>query len=191
MAPAEPEPTRYDPPQFTQPLVSQSDVPENSVVVFECFVVPTNDPDLKLAFYLNDTPLKQSNRHMISSDFGHVMLRINGVSPHDTGTYTVKAVNLAGAANTSASLSVVGGDTIISDSAHPQAYQKIQQLEGIDRFPRLEFPDEEFTKPIWVRTFEDVNVEEEGQVGWLIDGPNEDVHHSWADQFLFDLKSSF
>lgn len=95
-------------------------------------------------WFLNDTPLKQSNRFTIQEEFGLVVLRINGVSVHDQGVYSCKAVNKEGAAMTNASLSVVGEDSLQLDSTHLASLQKIQELEAMDKFPHLEYPDMEF-----------------------------------------------
>lgn len=38
----------FQTPQFTQPLQSQADVPENSVVVFEGRLIPVGDPSLSV-----------------------------------------------------------------------------------------------------------------------------------------------
>ena len=53
---------------------------------------------------------------------------------------------------------------MLLDSQHPDAWQKIQDLEGLDKFPQLEYPETEFGKPQWVRTFENVDVEQEGEI---------------------------
>lgn len=104
----QPEPAIYTKPQFTQALQSIADLPDNSVAVFEARVIPVNDPSLKLQWFFNDTPLRQSNRYTMSEDFGHVILRIAGVGVHDSGVYSCKAVNQEGASITNASLSVFG-----------------------------------------------------------------------------------
>ncbi|CAD5224123.1 unnamed protein product [Bursaphelenchus okinawaensis] len=160
----EAEPTVYPAPQFTQPLQSIADASENSIVVFEGRVIPINDPNLQLQWFRDDTPLQQSNRYVIVQDFGHVALRINGVTSFDNGVYSCKAVNNEGATITNASLSVAGSENIIVDTAHPASLQKIEYMEGIDKNPRLEYPEQQFDKPNWVQTFENVEVEDEGGI---------------------------
>jgi titin len=154
----------YDKPQFTVPLQSIGDVPEGQIVVFEGRIIPVNDPNLQIQWFLNDSPLGQSNRFTMTNDFGNVALRINGVSSFDSGTYSCKIVNDQGAAISNASLSVIGEDGLLLDSAHPTSFQKIQELEAMDKYARLEYPEEEFGKPVWETTFEDVNVENEGDI---------------------------
>lgn len=46
--PEEPEPAPFPKPQFTQPMQSQADVPEGSVVLFEARVIPINDPNMQI-----------------------------------------------------------------------------------------------------------------------------------------------
>lgn len=50
------------------------------------------------------------------------------------------------------------------DSAHPISYQKIQELEAIDKNQRLEYPEKIFEKPNWIKTFENVEVDDEGTI---------------------------
>jgi len=117
----------FGPPQFTQPLQSL-ELPENQIALFEAQVIPVNDPSLQIQWFLNDTPLGQSNRFAISNDFGYVTLRINGVRTHDQGVYSCKAVNSEGAAITSASLTVHGEDSLQLGTLHENSLAKIQHL---------------------------------------------------------------
>jgi hypothetical protein len=61
-------------------------------------------------------------------------------------------------------LSVGETGGIYEDALNPASLQKIQQLEGIDKFPKLEYPEQEFSKPVWVKTFENVELEDEGGI---------------------------
>jgi hypothetical protein len=164
-APApEPEAQVFQAPQFTQSLQSIDNVPEGSVVVFEGRLIPVGDPNLHIQWYLNDQPIQQSNRHAITNDFGYVALRINGATSFDNGTYSCKAVNDAGGAISNASLTVGETEGILGDALNPASLQKIQQLEGIDKNPRLEYPEQDYGKPVWIKTFDNVELEDEGGV---------------------------
>lgn len=103
-----PEPAPFAKPQFTQPIQSIADVCEGKAVVFEARVIPVGDPLMQIQWFLDDAPLKQSNRFTMNEDFGLCVLRIASVGVHDIGTYSCKAVNKEGAAITNASLSVIG-----------------------------------------------------------------------------------
>ncbi|TKR69858.1 hypothetical protein L596_021954 [Steinernema carpocapsae] len=164
---AAPEPApeaAYAKPTFTQPLQSLGDLQEGSVAFFEGRVIPVGDPNLQIQWFLNDTPLKESNRFAFTNDFGHVTLRISPVYTHDSGVYSCKAVNREGAALSNASLNVVGDEVLFLDTAHPASLQKIQQLEALDKNQRLEAPEMEFGKPVWTQTFQNVEVGDDGGV---------------------------
>ncbi|KAI6199682.1 hypothetical protein M3Y96_00652800 [Aphelenchoides besseyi] len=180
----EPEEATYEAPQFTQPLVSQADVAENAMVRLAGYVYPADDPNLQLQWYKDDQPLGSSNRHTMSFDFGHVALLISKVTSLDNGVYSCKAVNKHGAAISNASLTVGDTENIIVDSAHPASYEKIQTLEGVDKFPRLEYPEQEFSKPVWVQTFENVDLEDEGAVirlaGYVDPADDPDLRVEWT-----------
>uniref|UniRef100_A0A0N5C356 Ig-like domain-containing protein n=1 Tax=Strongyloides papillosus TaxID=174720 RepID=A0A0N5C356_STREA len=165
-APEPAAPVVYQKPTFTQPLKSISGLPEGQSAFFECNVIPVNDPNLQIQWFFNDTPLNQSNRYTMSNDFGYVTLRISPVYTHDAGVYSCKAINNEGNAVTNASLEVIGDEVLILNTSHPESLLKIQQLEAIDKNPSLETPTQEFGKPVWVKTFENVELEkdEEGQI---------------------------
>lgn len=108
--------------------------------------------------------IQESNWIATNNDFGCVSLRIAPVHARHTGVYSCKAFNEHGAAVTSASLAVQGTDGLLLDTSHPISLQKIQELESIDKYARLEAPDREFEKPQWIQPFENVDDVGEGQV---------------------------
>ncbi|CDW54858.1 DUF1136 and I-set and Ig 2 domain containing prot ein [Trichuris trichiura] len=158
-----PEPTFGDKPIFTQPLKNVSDVPEGAPAYFECRVTPVNDPNLRIEWFFNGQPLRPSNRVIVSNDFGYVYLKIAGCTIHDSGVYLCKASNLCAEATTTASLGVIGGGNIQLESQHPTSYQKVQELEGLDKFPRKEIPEIEYEKPTFVELLHGVEEVAEGE----------------------------
>lgn len=58
--------------------------------------------------YHNDKHLFHSNRQTTIHDFGYVSLIINGVTSHDSGNYTCRAINENGEATTTCDVSVLG-----------------------------------------------------------------------------------
>ncbi|KAI6230227.1 Hemicentin-1 [Aphelenchoides fujianensis] len=181
--PATPPPVEYAAPQFTAPLVSQADVQEGADVIFEGRVVPVNDPDLQLQWFKDDQPLGNSNRHRITFDFGSVALFMTGVTSLDNGVYSCKAVNKQGAAISNASLSVGETEGIYTNAFHEESYRKILELEGVDKNPRLEYPEQEFGKPVWVQTFQNVDLQDEGDAiqlqGYVDPADDPDLRVEW------------
>ncbi|MCP9264543.1 hypothetical protein DINM_022655 [Dirofilaria immitis] len=154
--PTAPEPTVYAKPTFTQPLKSIADVPEGGVV-----------SNLIFRFH-SDAPLQQSSWHTMTNDFGCVTLRISPVYSHHSGVYSCKAVNEQGAAITSANVSVIDTGDLVIDTKHPDSLKRIQELESIVKNVRLEVPEPEFSKPNWIKAFDNIDNLEEGGIVQLI-----------------------
>ncbi|CAD6198030.1 unnamed protein product [Caenorhabditis auriculariae] len=184
---AEPEGPAYEKPSFIQPLQSVGDLPEGSIALLEARLIPVNDPSLRVQWFFNDAPLMESNWIATSNDFGCVSLRIAPVYARHSGVYSCKAWNEHGNAVTSASVAVQGSEGLLLDTAHPTSLQKIQELEAIDKYARLEAPEREYTKPQWVQGFENHDNVGEGvaitlhglvepsgdpnlQIEWLLNG---------------------
>ena len=60
---------------------------------FECNVTPVKDPDLKIDWKFNGSPLANSCRIKTISDFGYVMLDISSADSRDSGEYICTATN--------------------------------------------------------------------------------------------------
>uniref|UniRef100_A0A8R1HM90 Ig-like domain-containing protein n=1 Tax=Caenorhabditis japonica TaxID=281687 RepID=A0A8R1HM90_CAEJA len=153
----------YEKPSFIQPLQSVGDLPEGSVALLEARLIPVNDPNLRVQWFFNDQPLMESNWISTSNDFGCVSLRIAPVYARHTGVYSCKAWNDNGNAVTSANVGVQGSEGLILGTAHPVSLQKIQELEAIDKYAKLEAPEREYEKPQWVQGFENFENVGEGQ----------------------------
>uniref|UniRef100_A0A0N5ALN5 Immunoglobulin I-set domain protein n=1 Tax=Syphacia muris TaxID=451379 RepID=A0A0N5ALN5_9BILA len=161
----------YGKPVFTQPLQSIADVLEGSVAVLEARLIPVNDPNLQIQWFCDDAPLQQSNWMTLNNDFGYITLRIAPVFTHHAGVYVCKAVNEQGTAITSASLTIL-------DTQHPESLMKIQELESLNKYPKMEIAEEEFGKPVWTKSFDNIeNLPEDGII--LLNGmvePSSDPH---------------
>nr|CDQ05422.1 BMA-KETN-1, isoform j [Brugia malayi] len=168
VVPTVPESTVYAKPTFTQPLKSIADVPEGSAVLLEARVIPVNDPKLQIQWFHNDAPLQQSSWHTMTNDFGCVTLRISPVYSHHSGVYSCKAVNEQGAAVTSANISILGADSLVVDTQHPDSLKRIQELESVDKNMRLEVPEPEFGKPNWIKAFDNIDNLQEGEIVHLV-----------------------
>ncbi|XP_054275488.1 titin isoform X3 [Macrosteles quadrilineatus] len=124
-------------PVFTQPMRDLRTA-ENQAAHFEARLIPVGDARLKVEWLRNGVPIEASNRVTTMHDFGYVALNMKYVYPEDSGTYTCRAVNDLGEAVTSATLVVQSKESLLLESQHQQALQKIQMLEDSSRYQRRE-----------------------------------------------------
>ena len=80
-------------PEFTSQIQSLEGLKDGQSAHFECTLVPIGDPDLKVEWFHNAQPLRQSNRIKTVADFGFVVLDISSVQSGDSGEYVCKATN--------------------------------------------------------------------------------------------------
>lgn len=119
-------------PQIVTPLPPSLDkIHETQTLHLEAQILPVNDPSLKIEWFHDGAPLKQSNRYRLINDFGYISLDIDFVLPHDAGEYTLVATNHDGQAQTSTRFEVIGHDVIFTDTSHPESLRRIQEIEAI------------------------------------------------------------
>ncbi|XP_067120871.1 titin [Centruroides vittatus] len=120
------------PPKFLTPIEDQT-LPENALAHFECRLVPTNDPSMRVEWFHNGKPLITGSRVKTISDFGFVILEIAGVYSRDSGTYTCKAINKIGEATVSAKLTIKVKQSVIMEPQLPHEWrsgtESLQKLE--------------------------------------------------------------
>lgn len=68
---------------------------------------PVADPNLKIEWFHDGKPVKHTARMKAIHDFGFVVLELTPAEPQDTGTWTCRATNKSGQAETSCDLKVV------------------------------------------------------------------------------------
>ncbi|VDP16035.1 unnamed protein product [Soboliphyme baturini] len=159
-APPAVEMPTFQKPVFTQSLQNIDSLQEGQTAVFECRLIPINDPKLQVQWYFNDKPLQFSNRIMATQDFGCIQLVLKGVIASDSGVYMCRAINDLGESVNTASLVVEAKGNILSQSQHPESYRKVQLIESLDKFPKQEIPEAVFDKPVIVtslQNYEDLN----------------------------------
>ncbi|KAL1245317.1 Kettin-like protein, partial [Trichinella spiralis] len=121
-------------PVFTHPLQNQSQLVDGDSVHLEAQLIPVNDPDMKVEWFLNGNPLKHGSRVKCLNDFGFVILEIAPVYAEDSGEYHCKATNSQGEAVTSATLVCQPRERIIREMQLPKelasAQKKIEELEA-------------------------------------------------------------
>ncbi|CAJ0920993.1 unnamed protein product, partial [Mesorhabditis belari] len=154
----------YQKPTFTQPLQSVDNLPEGGVALLEAKVIPVNDPSLRIEWFWNDAPLMESNSIATTNDFGCVSLRIAGANSRHSGVYSCRATNGQGAAVTSAQVTVRNEEDLLMDTSHPESLRKIQEMEALDKYAKIEAPEREFSKPQFVQGFENFDDVKEGEV---------------------------
>ena len=72
----------------------------------ECRIEPYPDSTLRVEWFHNNQPLPFGNRWRTSYDFGFAALDILGAYAEDSGTYTLRATNALGVAESNLSLKV-------------------------------------------------------------------------------------
>lgn len=93
-------------PSFTAKLQGKTQLLEGTSAHFECRIDPYPDPSLKVEWFFNGKPLPFGNRWRTSYDFGFAALDILGCYAQDSGTYTIKATNRLGTAESSVNVTI-------------------------------------------------------------------------------------
>ncbi|CAH0765342.1 unnamed protein product [Bemisia tabaci] len=125
-------------PNFTVQLNGPTELVEGQNAHYECRIEPYPDPSLKLEWYHNGKPLQTGHRFRTTFDFGFASLDILSVYGEDTGKYTCRAVNKLGQATSDIELHVQSRSSIILDTQHEGALQKIQYLEDDSRYKKVQ-----------------------------------------------------
>lgn len=103
---------------------------EGEKIHFECFVQPSDDPDLVVQWFKNGEPLQKGSRFIEICDFGYVCLDILYVYPEDSGVYTVKATNKFGEASTTCNLHCIPTANLDTRTLNEISFENIRKLES-------------------------------------------------------------
>lgn len=137
---------------------------ENQSAHFEARLIPVGDPHLRVEWFKNGVPLQDANRITTLHDFGFVALDLKYVRPDDSGTYTCRATNELGQAVASATLIVQSRESLITETQHQTALDKLQYLEDSSRYQRQVEEDTVVTeKPRFVTNLQGPTKLVEGQ----------------------------
>ncbi|CAN8024063.1 unnamed protein product, partial [Ixodes persulcatus] len=117
-------------PQFTTQLQNLVGLKEGNSAHMECHLIPVGDPDMKVEWYRNSQPLRDSSRIKTLSDFGYVVMDISFVHAEDSGDYVCVATNKYGSDATKCTIQCEGSGKIFRESLQPQSLDKIAELEG-------------------------------------------------------------
>lgn len=80
----------HGPPKFLTQLPSLQPLVEGSVVHLDAQVEPVADPRLRIEWFHNGNPIRNTSRMKAIHDFGFVVLELTPAEPQDTGTWTCK-----------------------------------------------------------------------------------------------------
>ncbi|EEB18956.1 conserved hypothetical protein [Pediculus humanus corporis] len=128
-------------PRFVAQLNGPNNLYEGQSAHYECRIEPYPDSNMKVEWFCNGKPLQTGHRYRTTYDFGFASLDVLGVYPEDSGEYTCKATNKLGTAQSSTTLKVTGRSSIISETQHEGAMQKIQYLEDDSRYKKTDRED--------------------------------------------------
>lgn len=165
--PARPEDVKAGgPPNFTVPLENVN-LREGENAHLEARLTPTDDPRLRVEWFVNGKPLRAASRFKTFHDFGFVILEISSVYLEDSGTYECRAYNEFGEAVTTCELVCSGKrSSLIFDSQLGRLgldFDKIAQLEGIGQGQGgLMSPDADEGKPPELTNLVDMEIFEGG-----------------------------
>lgn len=148
-------------PMFVTQLIGPTNLVEGQSAHYECRIEPYPDPNLKVEWFHNGKPLTTGHRFRTTYDFGFAALDILTVYSEDSGEYTCRAVNRIGTAQSSISLNVKQKSSIIHDTLHEEALEKIQYFEDSSRYQRKTEDEQYITeRPQFGRPLRNVNTEE-------------------------------
>lgn len=117
-------------PKFVTQLPSPPQLREGAMVRLEAQVQPVSDPQLRVEWFHNNDPVRNTSRMKAYHDFGVVVMELIA-EPQDTGTWTCRATNPQGQAETSCQLEVIGDSGISYEWVSPgERRERIEELEG-------------------------------------------------------------
>lgn len=93
-------------PRFTVQLNGPRSLVEGQSAHYECRIEPYPDSTMKVEWFHNGQPLSTGHRYRTTCDFGFAALDVLTVYPEDAGTYTCRATNKLGTAESSIQLEV-------------------------------------------------------------------------------------
>lgn len=93
-------------PFFSTQLNGPTEIIEGQSAHYECRIEPYPDSNLKVEWFHNGKPLTTGHRFRTAYDFGFASLDVLTAYAEDSGTYTCKATNLIGQAQSSVQTSV-------------------------------------------------------------------------------------
>lgn len=136
------EEEKGQPPRFTTQIPDNIDVPEGGPIHFDCRVEPVRDSSMRIDWFHNGRPLATGSRVHQLNDFGFIALDIDYIYVRDSGEYICRATNKWGTATTTAKVTCIGKQNIVSESQLPQG-MNADHLKDLERGPVVTQPVKE------------------------------------------------
>ncbi|KAF8383875.1 ketn-1 [Pristionchus pacificus] len=114
---------------------------EHEDIHLDLRVSPINDPTMKVEWFVNGAPLLTGSRVKALYELGFVALDIKGAISEDSGTYVCRLTNALGEASKQCQITVAPSGTILSDTQHEESLGKINYLENLNKYDRVEVED--------------------------------------------------
>lgn len=121
----------HGPPRFVSQLPqSVPQLREGVVLHIDAQLEPAGDPQLKLEWFHDGAPVRDTNRMKLINDFGFVVLELAPAEPQDTGTWLCRATNAHGSAETQCQIEVIGDSGVSYEWVSPgERRERINELE--------------------------------------------------------------
>ncbi|GMT09920.1 hypothetical protein PFISCL1PPCAC_1217, partial [Pristionchus fissidentatus] len=137
---------------------------EHEDIHLDLRVNPINDPTMRVEWFVNGAPLLTGSRVKALYELGFVALDIKGAIAEDSGTYVCKVTNALGEASKQCQITVAPSGTILSDTQHEDSLDKINYLENLNKYGRVEIEDSgPDSAPVFVVQMQDPGQIEEGE----------------------------
>lgn len=114
-------------PFFSTQLNGPTEIIEGQSAHYECRIEPYPDSNLKVEWFHDGKPLTTGHRFRTAYDFGFASLDILTAYAEDSGTYTCKATNLIGQAQSSVQTSVRCKLLSINCQSYHNSFVSLQQ----------------------------------------------------------------
>lgn len=121
----------FRPPKFVSQLPQAvSQLREGAVLHLDAQVEPVGDSSLRMEWFHDDQPVRDTNRMKLIHDFGFVVLELCPAEPQDTGVWVCRATNSEGSAETRCQIEVIGDSGVSYEWVSPgERKERIAELD--------------------------------------------------------------
>jgi hypothetical protein len=137
---------RRQAPRFMSQLKNIENVREMQAAKFECQLGPVGEPNMRVEWFFNGSPLIAKTQFTSINDFGYIALNLAWVYKQDSGEYLCRATNQFGSDETKATLVCTGKSGINYDSQLPPGMTSLARIQNMEMQVEKALPDEEETR---------------------------------------------